>query len=134
MLRTWKILNRHRQWSKQIKNETIFILKRQTEAKVNLVETVFNALKLNKELEKEQKVHTRLHDEENERINQANKKIKSVQARTAHKSTKRAVQTGVLHPFSLVLKSYFDHWNKMNKEYKITLNAKIKTQIIKVYK
>ena len=83
-------------------------------------------MKLHKEVEKQNKVHTRLKDEEDELISQNKQKIKKVQARSAHKAAKKAVKEGILNPFTKVLKSYFKHWRKMNKEYKHTLNNKIK--------
>jgi len=65
-------LNRHRVTSKHIRNKFTYILKHNDKKAEHDLKSVFQALKLNKELLKHQKVHTRLHDEEIATINKTN--------------------------------------------------------------
>ena len=47
---------------------------------------------------------------------------------------RRGIKKGVCEPLNRYLRSYFVHWRDVNKFYKIALNAKIKSLVIKVYK
>ena len=64
----------------------------------------------------------------------ASQLIEKARKRAQMKSSKRALNKGVVGPFSKVLKSYFKHWRETTHDYKLRLNTKVKDKIIKMYR
>lgn len=94
----------------------------------------FNALKLSTEQDKHQKVHSRLHGEELAQIEADTEKIASTRKRAKVTQTRRGITQGVCVPLNRYIHSYFAHWKNSNRFFKVAVNEKVKSLIIKAYK
>lgn len=132
-IRVYNALNHNRMRNKQQKVATMMVLRKQDEYMFEKVQCVFNALRMHKELEKQNLVKERLASQENVLIEENEASIRKVKAKAQQVAKTRAMKNGVIYPFTLYLKSYFAHWKNMNDETKIALTKKFKVNVIKVY-
>lgn len=125
-------LNKNRLRNRLIMRTTWEVVRLADVLRNDLVQLVFDELKVNKERSK-LALHTQTKIETNEAIVATTDKNASLKSRQVHKQKVRAIKKGVLSPFRKLLNQYFGHWKTLTVEHRLTLTKKIKQQVVKVY-
>ncbi len=112
LVRTWKILTKHRVEPRMMKRQIYFVLKINEECEAKRLVNVFDALRLHSKAQRQACHNDTIKNQEDVLIEENESRIKSIKQRAEWVARVRAVKKGVVNPFTKVLTAYFTHWKK----------------------